>query len=351
MNMDAATTQLSEKLQTNIPELMRYFNVPGLSLVLIRNAAMVWQQCFGVLRKGANDTVSGETVFEAASLSKPVYAYAALKLCQSGVLSLDEPLSPHLPDYIPAEPRLAQITMRHVLSHTSGFPKWRPKGEALEMHFSPGERFLYSGEGFMYLQAVIAQITKQDPEVFVQTEVLQPLGMDHSTFLWNGDENWQVAVGHDEKGVAQKKNLWQEVYAAASLHSTSQDFSIFISAVMNPSPGNPGHLGNEWTQEMLRTQVQVNDSAPWHPGYPKKKIVLNDLVGWGLGWGIQKTSQGDSIWHWGDNGNYRAFAIGYVADRSGMVVMTNGKNGQRLIRHILTQIVGGEYPGLDWLYD
>jgi CubicO group peptidase (beta-lactamase class C family) len=330
---------------------MRTYNVPGVSLVLIRDAEIVCSQCFGVTSADTQELVTENTVFEAASLSKPVFAYASLKLCESGILNLDEPLNDYLPDYIPDEPRLSQITMRHVLCHTTGFPNWRPKDKPLKMHFSPGERFLYSGEGYMYLQAVIAKVIKQEPVEFVQSEIFEPLGMQHSSFLWSGDENLAIAVGHDENGKATEKNLWKEMYAAASLHSTPQDFGKFMCAVMLPSTENPGHLSAEMTQEMLKTQIQVNDSAPWHTGFPKKTIKLNNLVGWGLGWGIQKTSRGDSIWHWGDNGNYRAFAIGYLQDKSAMIAMTNGRNGQKVIRHILCNIIGGEYPGLDWLYD
>lgn len=351
MVMDIETKELIKKLQVNIPELMRTFNVPGLSLVIIQEAEFVWSKCFGVQSNDTQEIITEDTVFEAASLSKPVFAYASLKLCESGVLNLDDPLNDYLPDYIADEPRLSQITMRHVLSHTSGFPNWRPKGKALKMHFSPGEHFLYSGEGYMYLQAVIKQVIKQEPAAFVKSEILEPFGMNHSSFIWNGDQKAPIALGHNEKGKAKEKNLWKEMYAAASLHSTPKDFGKFMCAVMQPSFENPGHLSPGMRQEMLKTQIQVNDSAPWHKGYPKKIIKTNDLVGWCLGWGIQKTSKGDSIWHWGDNGNYRAFAIGYLEDSSGMIVMTNGKNGQKIISHMLQNIVGGEYPGLDWLYD
>ena len=68
-----------------------------------------------------------------------------------------------------------------------------------------------------------------------------------------------------------------------------------------------------------------------------------------MGWGLQPTSVGPSIWHWENNVNYRAFAVGYLEDGHGIIVMTNGKNGQKVIDHILYEIIGGDYPGLDWL--
>jgi hypothetical protein len=158
-----------------------------------------------------------------------------------------------------------------------------------------------------------------------------------------------AAVGHDDKGEATEKSLWQEMNAAASLHCTPTDYGKFMCAVMQPSSENPFHLGPEMNGEMLTPQVQVNDCAPWHDDWPKPEIRTDDLVSWGLGWGIQRTPEGNSFWHWGDNGNYRAFAVGYPETGHGLVVMTNGRKGQQVINTILRDVVGGEYPGLEWL--
>jgi hypothetical protein len=119
-------------------------------------------------------------------------------------------------------------------------------------------------------------------------------------------------------------------------------------AVMRPSAKNAFHLEAELTRTMLTPHVPVNDSAPWHPDWPKPQIKLNDRISWGLGWGIQESASSLAFWHWGDTGSYRAFAIG-SCDGHGIVIMTNGKNGQRVVRGILTDLIGGEYPALDWL--
>jgi hypothetical protein len=137
--------------------------------------------------------------------------------------------------------------------------------------------------------------------------------------------------------------------AAASLHCTPTDLATFMCAVMQPSVENSFHLRPDLTREMLVPQVKVNDSAPWHEDWPKPEIKLNDLVGWGLGWGIQRTATGPSFWHWGDNGYHRAFAVGFQEEGLGIVIMTNGKNGQQVIKGILCKVMGGDHPGLDWL--
>ncbi len=351
MASNTSARQLTEKLQKHIPALMEEQCVPGLSLVLIRNAAIFWSHAFGLQSSLSREPVTEETVFEAASLSKPVFAYAALRLCEAGLLDLDTALIEYLPDPpVPDEPRLQLLTARHVLSHTTGFPNWRPEGKPLEMYFSPGERFSYSGEGYMVLQDVIAHITGQDPADYMRTKILNPLGMKNSSFIWDGRDDLPVAVGHDEKGDATEKYLWQETCAAASLHCTPREFAKFMCVVMRPSADNPNHLGPEMAKEMLTAQAQVNDSAPWDDDWPRPQFKTDPRVGWGLGWGIEHTSDGDSIWHWGDNGNYRAFAVGYPESGHGLVIMTNGRKGQKVINRILREIIGGEYPGLDWLY-
>ena len=343
--------ELTAKLSQQVPTLMQKENVPGLALALIRDAEIFWEYVSGVESVASGVPVTANTLFEAASLSKPVFAYAALKLCEDGLLDLDTPLADYLSEpYIPDESRLQLLTMRHVLSHTTGFPNWRPAGKALKMYFTPGERFSYSGEGYMYLQAVISQITAQDPAELMATTLLQPLEMNGSRFVLPERADLPLAIGHNENGEVQKKYPWPEMCAAASLHCSVLDFGKFMCAVMHPSSDNQAYLSPELTRAMLTPQVQVNDSPPWGPDWPKPEIRLNEHVSWGLGWGLQQTSTGDAIWHWGDNGNYRAFAMGYPAAGTGVVVLTNGKNGQCVINHILRAIIGGEYPGLDWLY-
>ena len=158
------------RLEERIPRITHEANVPGLSIALIRNGETAWAHGFGVMNTETRQPVKPETVFEGCSLSKPVFAYAALKLCETGRLALDRPLSLHLPNpYVPNDPRVQKMTMRQALAHTSGFPNWRPdcwdsegwdpEGGLLQTYFEPGERFSYSGEGYMYVQHVVEHVT------------------------------------------------------------------------------------------------------------------------------------------------------------------------------------------------
>jgi CubicO group peptidase (beta-lactamase class C family) len=146
-------------LEKQIPQLMEKAKVPGLSIAVVKDGKLFWRRGFGVKDNASKGPVDNDTVFEAASTSKPVFAYAVMKLCERGVISLDTPLTKYTSErFLEGDARLDLISARHVLSHTSGFPNFRSKTEPLKIHFKPGEKWSYSGEGYSYLQSVVTHL-------------------------------------------------------------------------------------------------------------------------------------------------------------------------------------------------
>jgi len=147
LHNNVSLDELGAMLDQRIPEWMSQAEVVGLSVALIYSSEdesdpVVWQRGFGLKDAESGEPVTPETVFQAASLSKPAFAYTVLVASAGGLLDLDTPLSTYLPEpYIPEDARLHRITARHVLSHTPGFPNWRPKEQPLRIHFPGGERF------------------------------------------------------------------------------------------------------------------------------------------------------------------------------------------------------------------
>ncbi|MEN6369760.1 MAG: serine hydrolase domain-containing protein [Thermotogota bacterium] len=328
------------KLEESVPRLLQAEAVPGLALSLVRDGRATWDGAFGVRRSDASDPVTPNTILEAGSLGKPVFAYTALQLCNEGVLDLDTPLDDYLASpCVPGDPRSSRITTRRVLSHTTGLPNWRRTGEALSTHFEPGERFLYSGEAFMVLQHVVEQLTKQSPAAFLTARAFEPAGMFDSAFVWEGTETQPVAFGQRADGTVVRKALWPKVEVAASLHTTARDVAAFLCQVMN----DPAIA-----RDMLTRQVSVND-RPWDRDAALESCAIDEHVSWGLGWGLGAGPAGTSFWHWGNNGCYRAFAIAYPSEGCGIAILTNGENGHRVIARILREVAGGAYPELDWL--
>ena len=171
----AFDARLNEKFE----ELIKASEVPGMSVALIRDRRIHWKGAYGVKNTETKEAVTHDTVFEAASLTKPVVAYAALRLVDAGKLDLDVPLNKYLGNNynVGDDKRLDLITARRVLSHTSGFPNWRNRdSKILPINFTPGEKFSYSGEGFVYLAKVIEKITGREFGAYIKETVLMPLG-------------------------------------------------------------------------------------------------------------------------------------------------------------------------------
>ena len=332
-------------LERQVPEMMAQARIPGISMALIRNGRIAWQHGFGVGSAETKTPVGDSTVFEAASLSKAVFAYCVLKMVDRGQIDLDVPLSKYLPEpYIPDD-RVKLITARIVLSHTTGFPNWRPRGQALQIHFTPGDRFSYSGEGYMYLQKVVETIAGKPANDFMREMVFQPLGMVHSSYIWTEEYDRLSATGHDLLGAATPKGKPAQMRAAASLHTTAQDYARFVLAVMNGTG-----LAAGTARQMLTGQVKLDENCL--DCTESKPAHLSETLSWGLGWGLERIGGTDYFWHWGDNGNFRCFVMASRQNHAGIVMFTNSFNGLSIVDHVLNLALGGKHPATSWVkYD
>lgn len=340
----AKKEQIVAQLEQRIPQLMKDGDVPGLSIALLRNGELAWHRGFGVMNTKTNEPITDGTVFEAASLSKPVFAYAVLKLVDAGKFDLDKPLTHYLPgNYdVGEDPRLGQITARHILSHTPGFPNWRPRGGALKIHFTPGDRFSYSGEGFVYLSKVIEHVTGEKFNDFMKKTVFDPLGMTNSSYVWQESYETLKTFRHNSVGEVTGRNKPSQPNAAASLQTTAQDFGRFVSAILKGTG-----LKKETLKLMLMPQIKVSESGTNNTkGSPEK---LSPTISWGLGWGLQTTGDGVSFWHWGDNGDSKAYIVAFNRQKLGVVVFANSVMGLSIAPEIIDLAVGGDQPALAWL--
>lgn len=333
------------QLQQQVPVLLKEGTVPGASLALIRNGKTYWVHGFGVKDAKSGQPVAENTIFEAASLSKPVFAYGVLKLVDQGKLDLDAPLSRYLPKpYIDGDPRLDKITARYVLSHRTGFPNWR-NDPTLTIQFTPGDRFSYSGEGFVYLQKVVEQITGEPLNQYMTEVVFAPLGMHSSSYLWRPDFDALTAMPHNAAGQAEDKGKPNEVNVASSLQTTAGDYALFVEALLDGKGLKP-----ETLREMEKPQIAVNPECTNCTQIVPKE--LSRSVFWGLGIGIQETAQGESLWHWGDNGEFKAYIVAYPKQKIGVVVFFDGENGLSIVGDLLQTAIGGQQPALSWIkYD
>lgn len=322
----------SNDLDRLIPGLIKKANIPGLAIAVFEQDKVVYHNAAGLSSLDTQVPVDDQTVFSAASLSKPVFAYAVLQLVEEGHLDLDKPLFQYM-EYEDAahDERYQKITARMVLSHQSGFPNWR-QGQ-LNLLFTPGAKFQYSGEGFVYLMKVVETITGQAINEFMTQRVFKPLEMNRSSYVWEDKFKDNYAIPHDETGVTQAKQKYEAGNTAYSLQTTALDYSKFMRAVINYQG-----LKKATVNQMLRPQIAVDGD-----------INAIGSVSWGLGFGLQLTEAGPAFWHWGDNGTFKCFVIAFEKSRTGVVYFTNGSNGLNIAEPLLKAAIGGSYPAIDWI--
>lgn len=326
---------LRARLETEIPKLMQEGDVPGLSIAVIRDGRLFWSGAFGVRSAGSGDPVRKDTIFPAASLSKPVVAYIALRLVDRGILDLDKPLWAYLPvERLQHDKRGERITARMVLSHTTGLPNWGP--EKMPFNADPGERFGYSGEGFVYLQKVLEKLTGMPLAALAREEAFEPLRMTRSSFVWEPSFAGGAVTGVDLFGRPQEIPTDRGANAAASLLTTAEDYARFLVAILNGEG-----LQKKTVDAMLSPQARI-------PGklFDPKSPPGEGEVGWGLGWGLERSGPAGPfwIWHWGDNGGFRSWTTASREKRAGVVYFTNTANGLSIAEAVSSLAVGTAQP-------
>ncbi|MFI4938013.1 MAG: serine hydrolase domain-containing protein [Candidatus Berkiellales bacterium] len=315
-------------LRKYLTQALNRYHIPGLSMAIVKEGKIILNLEFGVKNTLTHEPVTPSTVFEGASLSKPIIAYAALKMCQDGILDLDKPLSAYITEpYQGNPPNLSLVTLRHVLCHTAGFPTANLKvGEPLRLAFYPGDRFVYSGNSFRYLEHVMEHLVG-DIDRYIQNTVFQPLKMADSSFIWKEQYTSQAATPHDYHGKPTEKWKPKRPIASCSLHTTAMDFAKFMIEVIQKSKYN--------NLSQLHNMLESN-------------IGIDKDISWGLGWGIETTPSRNAFWHSGDNGFFKCLAFGVQQEEFGLVMMTNGANGFKICRDVIEHSSGEAHPFINW---
>lgn len=326
------TPTLGETLEAEIPKLMEAADIPGLSMAVIRNGEIFWSGTFGVRNRETNEPVDENTIFEAASLTKTVTAVAVLKLVERGVLDLDTPLSEYLPyPKLAGDERYKKITARHVLTHTTGLPNWGNK-----LLREPGELYGYSGEGFLYLGRTLEKLTGMTLEEFVRKEIFDPLEMSRTSYVWNELYAANGASGHDRHGFANPLRQRTDPNGGASLITTAKDYAAFLCSIINDQVLKP-----ETIDMMLMPHVKATSR--------REEGKLDDYVSWGFGWGIQPGNGENGFWHWGDNGDLRAFTVSYRERKEGLVFFANSENLFTIAESLISLVIDDPQYAFRWL--
>ena len=330
-----------DNLTSELKKIMNAENIPAISIAIINDHQVVYHQALGVVNRDTQEPVDDQSMFEAASLSKPIFAYFVMKMVEKGKIDLDKPLVEYLPHpgIAPESQDDAKlITARMVLAHQTGFPN-HSNGEPIQLAFTPGTDFMYSGEAYQYLAAIIGQQNgvgwKADLNELFQKEVTKPLQMPHATFVWDEYLAKHKVFGHDEEGNPVDNSPkagsgdGTTFFAYSSLHTEANEYAKFIIAMLNEDG-----LKSKNFDEMLTEQTHFKDDNPL-----KKEV---GQTGWGLGFAQKVTEEYTMHMHTGNNHDFQSYAMFIPEKKYGLVVFTNSN---RMIPFLteLSKVIGPQF--------
>ncbi len=333
---------------------MALASVPGASWAMLGRAGLTT----GVTgyAKAGETRATTDTLFEAASLSKPVLAAAIHDLARERLIDLDEPIARHV-DFT-SDPATRTVTPRHLLSHSSGLPNWRTDaGSALVSRFKPGAAFRYSGEGFVLLGRLAEAVTGRTAAETVRSRVLAPAGMSSSTYGWRAMDDPAVAWPHDAGGDVMPDRgpeafrRAQQAGPARPVEAWTQDDRIAMAKRLGkpalPIFMMPNMAAGLWTT--AEDYARFLRYAQRFPAINTPTIGVEGNLKWGLGWGLEMAGTGRFAWHWGANDGVANLFVLDLNTGDGLVVLTNGAGGQRVYERAARVRFKREFDAFTWL--
>ena len=324
---------------------MRELHVPGVSIAFFENRHIAWAKAYGYADVASKQPLTTDTLLQAASISKPLSAIAALRLVEKGRLDLDQDVNAVLRSWrIPpnAFTAVQKVTLRRLLSHTAGLTvqgfEGYARGDTLPtlpqilngqkpansapviVNATPGTKSMYSGGGYVIVQLLMEEATGMPFAALMRDNVLAPLRMKHSTFEQPlPPSSWKnAATGYDVAGdpIEGKWKVYPE-QSAAGLWTTPSDLALLAIELQKDYAGAFGGL---LTPEMAHA------------------MLTPVLDGYGLG--FEATTAGAARFgHDGANAGFRAMLIAHIGgSQQGVAIMTNGNMGDKLASEIRSAV-------------
>jgi CubicO group peptidase (beta-lactamase class C family) len=352
--LPSATIQGNPLPGMKIEDRMHYYHVPGVSIAFFDHGKVVWTRGYGVADVRTGRPVTPETPFQAGSISKPIAALGALRLVEQGKLKLDANVNDELRSWKLPENEFTvdqKVTLRRILSHSAGttvhgYSGYTPgdplpttvqildgakpaNSHAVRVDTVPGTVYRYSGGGMMIIQLMMIDATGRNFPALMHDLVLGPLGMSHSTYEQPLPRERQLtaALGYTANGeeIPGGSHVVPEM-AAGGLWSTPADLALAAIELQNEYAGKSHKvLSQPMAHEMLTRQKD----------------------NWGLGFELSKPEMTPRFDHFGVNAGFVSVLQAYRDGGSGIVIMTNGQDGEKLTTEIL-RAVAHEYGWPDF---
>ena len=343
------------EIDGTVTQLMHAAKVTGAGIAILKDGKIVYLKTYGFRDLKKSRSLTPDSVMAAASFSKVAFAYMVMQLVQEGVLDLDEPVYQYLPKPLPeygdyrdlaGDERYKKITARMLLDHTSGFPNWRRFNDdkKLHIHFEPGSRFAYSGEGIALLQLIIETVTKKSLTDLMRERVFQPLGMTRTSMVWSWRFEGDHANGYDEQENSLGPQRRLRADSAGSMLTTPADFALFMQAVMQGQG-----LRKETKDLMLSPQTQILSKHEFPPLSTETTDENKSIrLSYGLGWGLYWTPYGKAFFKEGHDDGWRNYTVCFDDAKIGIVIMTNSSNGEGIYKELLETLLKNTYTPVEW---
>lgn len=334
----------SQNIHSKLEEIAQNHGSPAIQVTYSKNNIKT-DFAYGLKNtNNKDDIINTETRFQAASLTKVVAAYTFLRLMDKGIIALDEPLWNYYPyDRLKNTINKEKITARMILTHRSGLLNWEGdvpsdtwRATPLTLQHKPGEDYLYSGEGFYFLQETLEYLTGKSFKDLVEEEVLKPLDLKYSNIVWNDSLKNITAYGHRSINTARTMGMYRKANAAYTLYTTANDYTKFVKQAILEGKGLRKETHNLFLEKHSDAK-KGNQTTP-----------EDQFVPCALGMRMQINEVGTAYWHTGSNPGFRCFFIAYPETKEIVAGFMNTDTGFPIMKDLLSLFLPQQKF---WAYD
>jgi CubicO group peptidase (beta-lactamase class C family) len=335
--------------------------VTGAQIAVVDRGRLVWSEAFGMRSVDPPLPMQRTTTTWAASITKSVFATYVMQLVERGELDLDLPVARQLPkpldQYEPYrekasllvhDPQWPRVTPRMLLAHTSGLLNFAflEPDEKMRLHFPPGSKFFYSGEGFNLLQFLIEQKKQRPLDALMQAAIFTPLGMTHTAMVFRAELGTDIADRYGADGKFLAKTRRNPARGAGSMTSTADDLALFASELFAGKIVRPATR-----RKMLQPVIPIRTlhQFPLTSNEPEGKEAKTVGLAYGTGWGLlTRTPYGRAFFKEGHGDGAQNYLICFERHQSCMILLTNSDNGELAFRPLLEGIFGDTVTPWEW---
>ena len=336
-------------------DLMQRAHVPGLALAVLNRSEIVYLKAFGLRNVERKEPLTVNTVMYAASLTKAAFAYMVMQLVDEKIIDLDKPVNEYLSRPLPEFPKYAdlrsdarykKITVRMLLSHTSGLPNARSlNGDGkLDIKFEPGTSYSYSGEGSNLLGFVVEQITGRTVGELMRRRIFERFEMSRTSMTWEPRFASDYADGYDAQGQPVPHTRMPQAWASGSMDTTVTDYARFLRGLLKGDG-----LTQRAREQMLSPQIRILSNPQVPMLDPKTTPGKDDIrLSYGLGWGLFQSPAGKAFFKEGRDAGTENHVVCFDERKTCLLALTNSSNGRALFKELVESVLADHSTPWAW---